>query len=156
VGLVRITIEAFGETELSRELLRFVGRADDMRPAFAAVRERFLKLEQEQFDSGGKYSGGWKPLNPAYVQAKERHGLEPNILVATGRLKKSLTQAGGDSVFETTRDSALFGSNVPYGVFHQSRQPRRHLPRRPPVEIPKHEKVEWIKILQHYLIRGTL
>jgi phage gpG-like protein len=153
---VRITIEAFGETELSRELLRFTQRADDMRPAFAEVRERFLKLETEQFDSGGRYSGGWAPLKDGYAQAKLRAGLDPNILVATGRLKKSLTDKGTDSVYETTRDSALFGSNVPYGVFHQSRQPRRFLPRRAPVAIPEREKIEWIKVLQHYLIRGTL
>lgn len=156
---MRISIEAFGETELSRELLRFVDRVDDMKPAFDAIHKRFIALEVEQFQTEGSAgpSGAWAPLSQGTIDAKVRAGLPANILQATGRLRDSLTKIdGADAVFRQDKDSAFFGSTVPYGVFHQSRQPRHVLPRRPPVDIPEISKKEWLKVLQGYIVKGHL
>jgi phage gpG-like protein len=158
-SLVRISIDSFGESQLSREILRVSEHAENMVPAFNAVRDLFYKLEKEQFESGGKYSpgGAWAPLAQGTIDAKVRAGLPPDILVATGRLKASLTTSGdADAKYETTADSMTIGSNVPYGMFHQSTQPRTRLPRRPPVSIPEQNKKEWLKVLQRYLITGEV
>src|SRR5205807_5567870 len=79
-------------------------------------------------------SDRWAPLAASTVAYKARHGLDPRILHATLRLRKSLTTFDGeDHIFEITEDEMMVGSRTPYGIFHQSRRPRTRLPRRPPV-----------------------
>lgn len=155
---MRIEIQAFGETELSREILTLGRRAEDPLPALNAVHEHFLKLEEEQFDTEGAAGadGSWAPLAPSTVARKAAAGLDPRILHATLELRKSLSESSdGNHVYRPTPDGAFMGSAVPYGVFHQSREPRHRLPRRPPVSLSEEDKVEWIKIVQRWLVSGV-
>jgi phage gpG-like protein len=125
----------------------------DMRPAFRKIHESFIGVEKYQFSSQGALSGGWAPLAASTVDFKAKHGLDPRILHATHRLRDSLTTfEGEDHIYETSHDEMKVGSEVPYGIFHQSTAPRTRLPRRPPVQIRETTKRRWIKYLQMYLM----
>jgi phage gpG-like protein len=128
-----------------------------MRPAFNEVHERFLKLEKRQFDTQGAATGErWAPLAPSTRAYKAAHGLDPRILHATLRLRRSLTQSGdSDHVYHVSPDEALMASSVPYGMYHQSRAARTRLPRRPPVVIPDRDKQDWMKVLQRHIVGGS-
>jgi phage gpG-like protein len=74
----------------------------------------------EASPSGSK----WRPLSPRTIKRKG-HGI---ILYETGRLKASLIGATGDSVRAVSHRGLLFGTEVPYSIFHQdgtSRLPQR-------------------------------
>lgn len=158
-----VTIEAFGEAQVSRELLGLSIRGDDPTPVFAAVRERFFQLEEKQFDSQGAEgaAGTWAPLAPSTVASKAAAGMDPRILHATLTLRDSLTKESSEYARYERMGNAYYhelfiGSAVPYGVYHQSTQPRHKLPRRPPVSIPEPEKVEWLKMIQRFIVTGEV
>lgn len=151
-----ISISAFGETEMSRELLRWSFAAYDMRPAFDRIHDSFTRREIYQFSTQGGLSGGWAPLAASTVAYKARAGLDPRILVATGKLKNSLTRKGNENhVYTVTPDSMFIGSSVEYGKFHQSRAERHKLPRRPVVVLDDATRRNWVKILQTWLAAGS-
>lgn len=155
--VMELRLDVFGETELSRKLLRFEKLVENPRPAFDMLHTQFLELEREQFESGGQYSpeGHWAPLAESTVAAKAAAGLDPRTLIATQRLFKSLTEAHSeDHVYHTTDDTMTIGSLVDYGKFHQSRAPRTRLPRRPPVAIPEQTKKHWVRLLQGWLMES--
>lgn len=152
---MQLRIEAFGDNILARDILRIKDRAMDMRPAFEVIHEDFKKVEDWQFSTqGGTHR--WKPLAPSTVAYKAAAGLDPRILHATLRLRKSLTEDGEDHVHMMTHDELVMGSKVPYGIYHQSRRPRKRLPRRPPVDLSETAKRRWVKVLQRYLMTGEL
>ncbi|HEU5046065.1 MAG TPA: hypothetical protein VFT75_18240 [Nocardioidaceae bacterium] len=155
---MRVVIEAFGEREMSREILRITDRAIDPTPVFGVIYADFLRYEAALFDTEGALADKpWAPLKPATVAYKQRKGLDPRILHATLTLRDSLTDPNSeDAKLEITPDSVFMGSDVPYGVYHQSRGPRKHLPRRPPVMLTSEVRVDWIKKLQRWLVRGEL
>ena len=148
---MRITLEAFGEVQLDRELMRISRNAADMRPAFDSIHQDVLKDDREQFSSeGGRFSGGWRPLAASTVAAKARGGFDLRILHRTLRLRNSLTQPGhADHIYQTTADEMHFGSRVPYGVFHQL---GRGVPRRRPFELDTAARREIMKHLQRHLL----
>jgi phage gpG-like protein len=155
--VMELRIDVFGETELSRKLLRFTQAVENPKPAFDMLHTQFLHLEHEQFESGGKFSpdGLWAPLADSTVARKAALGLDPRTLIASGRLFKSLSDPNSeDHIYHTTDDSMFIGSRVEYGVYHQSRAPRTRLPRRPPVSLPESEKKHWVKLLQGWLIES--
>jgi phage gpG-like protein len=155
---MNLVIEAFGEVEMNRKLLRFAHNAENMKPAFDEIYEAFLEAEQDQFEGQGVGpSGRWAPLAPSTQAAKDRLGIDGRILYGeTGDLFASLTSwHDPNAVYDTTPDSATFGSNVEYGKFHQSRAPRSRLPRRPPVDLTTTQKRTWMQILQRHLVSGV-
>lgn len=152
-----LVIEAFGETEVSRTLLRFADNAADMSEAFDEVHEEFIAAEKAQFEGQGVGpSGPWAPLAPSTAAAKARLGIDSRILYgATGNLMASLTGSGSDAVYTKAADSVVFGSNTDYGKYHQSRQPRTRLKRRPVIDLSDATKTSWLKILQRHLMTGA-
>jgi phage gpG-like protein len=151
---MRLELEVYGDVQLARELLRFRDRGMDMTPAFVKVADDFLEIGRQQFGSQGGRSGGWAPLQPAYLARKIRDGYDPRILHRTLRLRRSLTMSTADSIRRITPEEMFVGSRVPYGVHHQHGAPRANLPRRRPIELSNADRVRWIKILQRYLIEG--
>lgn len=152
---MRLDLETFGEKQFSREILRVGANAKDMRPAFDEVHDLFLKVEDQQFSSqGGAYSGGWRPLAPSTRSRKARLNLDPRILHATLRLRKSLTnKTHVDHVYRASADEMFIGSRVPYGKFHQ--KGAGNLPRRRPVEFNDAIRRDILKILQRHLMGGV-
>lgn len=156
--MVMLSLDSFGDQQLSRRLLRFTDRVDDMRPALRVIADDFLDIQKSQFTSQGRYgSGGWRPLAPTTVASKARRGHDPHILHATLRLRKSLTSKyGPDVVRKITRNEMFVGTRVPYAKHHQHGAPRARLPQRRPVELPARDRKNWMKILQRYLVEGDV
>jgi len=148
-----MTLEVFGEVQLSRELLRVGANAANMRPAFDEIHEDLLDAEQQQFSSqGARFSGGWRPLAASTVAAKARAGQDPRILHRTLRLRNSLTQAGHpDHVYDVGADEMFTGSRVSYGVYHQHGDEPR-MPRRRPFELDAATRRDIMKVLQRHLL----
>ena len=150
--MVIISFEVFGDKQVERELLRLSDAAADMRPAGERFMEYMRSVERTQFDSQGRTgSGGWAPLKPRTVASKAARGLDPRILRATDRLRKSLTnKTSPDHIEEINADSFFFGSRVSYGSFHQTGT--RRMPQRRPVELSERNRRAVVKIIQSHLI----
>lgn len=96
---------------------------------YSKTLEPFLKVFEGTHAAGfaaeaNPVGSKWKPLSPRTVKRKG-HGI---ILYKTGRLKASLIGATGDSVRAVSHRGLLFGTEVPYSIFHQdgtSRLPQR-------------------------------
>jgi len=151
-----LNVDVFGEVQFSRELLRIVDRTTDMRPAWQAVHRSFLGAERRQFATeGGTYSGGWAPLKPTTVASKIAAGLDPRVLHATLRLRRSLTsELSADHVFRMSFDEMFVGSSVPYGVHHQFGT--KFMQRRRPVEFNDALRKRWVKIMQSWIMKAEV
>jgi phage gpG-like protein len=153
---ITLSIESYGEKVVERVLSRF---ADDLAVptvALQAIAGIMREETEAQFDTEGEHaSGGWKPLARSTLERKERLGLDHRILRATGRLFESLTQqAAPDHIERLSGDSLVFGSAVPYGIYHQSSRPRTRLPYRPPVALNAEAKKRIVKTAQRALVEG--
>lgn len=156
---MNLTIDVFGDTQFSRELLRIGDRAEDMTPVFRELADDFLQMEREQFDSEGRHSGGWTPLKPSTIESKQRRGLDPRILHATLALRKSLTVLGAaGQIRKISADELVLGTDVrseegfPYPAAHQ--RPLRGQTRRRIIEFTPFKRVEWTKAIQRHIL-GT-
>lgn len=151
---MRLELEAFGDVQFSREILRVGANAEDMRPAFNEVHDTVRDAEKKQFSTEGRaFSGGWKPLAPSTVKYKAAHQLDPRILHATLRLRTSLTTSHGrDHVFRATKDEMFVGTRVPYARWHQLGTKDGRLAQRRPFELDEAVRREIVKILQRHLV----
>lgn len=152
---MKVDFEVFGDQQLSRELVRWGDRADDLSPAFEAFADGVVAIERKQFGSQGRYaSGGWARLQPTTLAAKAAAGLDPRILHATLRLRKSLTsKSHADHVRDIGRDEVFVGTSVPYARYHQQ---GRGVKRRRPVELTARDRRNAVKTIQLWLARGEV
>jgi hypothetical protein len=155
---MRIIFEVAGDKQIDRELLRISGRAQDATPAFESIAGLWIEETRQQFESEGRHaSGGWKPLKPETLRAKQRHGLRPEILRAHDLLLHSLTQRrDSNMVLEIGPTGIAYGSKLPYAAAHQNPRSTNPLPRRRPVEFTEATRVETVKRLQRYLLTGEV
>jgi phage gpG-like protein len=58
-------------------------------------------------------------------------------------------------IFEAHPTELVFGTRVPYAIFHQTGT-SRGLPRRRPIELTEQTRRECVKILQRWLVEGAL
>lgn len=149
-----LSIVADGETIVERRLLRFAENVEHPQAALEVVGDLLRESTQKQFDSEGGYaSGGWKDLAQSTIDQKARLGLDPHILRATDRLMNSLVHKfDPDHIEQTSEDTLIFGSLVPYGIYAQSSQPRTKIPFRPPVAITEADKRTMVKRVQQALL----
>lgn len=150
---VRFTLSFWGEHQLDRTLERIEFAGQDATPAWEVMAGQFLTAERRQFASEGAFaSGGWAPLKPNYAEWKARHFPGKTILRRTDDLWRSLTQGPAIRILEPT--FMVLGSDVDYGAHHQHGGP--NLPRRRPVELTETMRREWVRILQRYLLTGSV
>lgn len=156
-GVLTLQIESYGETIVKRSLLRFAEDLENPRPGLEAVADLLRHDVEEQFDTeGGHASGGWQALSDKRVEEKARLGLDPRILRASGALMESLTRKFDSRHIERLSGASLtFGSNVLYGVYHQSSLPRTVIPFRPPIALTEEDKREMVKAMQAALAKGN-
>lgn len=152
-----LEIQVFGESAISRRMLRFSERAADVSPALEEIAKMFYESEAKQFESeGGWASGGWQPLAVETVIEKSRNNdWSDKILQRTGALMESLTSSESSHGTKTvTPDTLTIESTVPYGIYHQ--QPGGPtggvLPMRKPVELPQQVRRDMIKVLQAWIV----
>lgn len=92
-------------------LEKMASRMVDIRPLKGAILTALLEGERRMW--ARPRGSRWAPLAESTIERKRREGLPPQILVATGKLRDSLTQEAGDgSIREAGRDYIRFGTTV--------------------------------------------
>lgn len=153
--VVRLRLSLDGETVIDRVLSGIEARAQDLTPAWPGVLEAFFVITKQAFATEGASTGApWKGLKPSTQKDRQRKGFPPAhpILARTHALERALTGAGGS--FASIGPSQLtlrLSSEVGYFKYHQSRRPRRVLPRRAPVLFTADNRYALIKPVRLYL-----
>lgn len=121
---IRWTIE--GVPELSRILFKEYKKVEDFSEPLFKSSQLILKDVETQFMTEGGLSGGWKPLAANTIAGRIREGFGAGpILQRTGTLRRSFKA-------ELDKKKAVITSyGVDYYKYHQSREARTKLPRRP-------------------------
>ena len=111
---------------MDRGIARFADGVADYRPIWPVIEEDFYAQMKDQFKTEGAEGGeAWVPLTPEYAGWKEQHYPGQPILQRTGDLYNSLTSStDANAVLVEGRKSLTLGSRVPYGMYHQSNEPR--------------------------------
>lgn len=150
----RIQFSFLGEDTIDRRLERFELGAQNAAPAFDKMGNSLVLAEQKQFKSEGGYgSAGWAPLSAAYAARKRREVGNKPILVYSGTLKKGLTHRPFP-VEAVEAQFAVFGTDLDYALYHQHGTPR--MPARPVISLPESVRQQWVKILQRWLVTGSV
>lgn len=159
---VRITLDLFGDVQLDRELLRTTERVDDLRPAYRHIARDLRRWEHQLFMTRGR-SGGepWPALLPQTVASKRRsrrphvRANAERVLIASGRLHDSLTDAGdSEHIEDIDRTTFRFGTRVPYGRFHQ--RGTRRMRQRRVLALTERQRRDVIRTVQKWLFTGHL
>lgn len=117
------------DAEFKAMLNRAAERVSDLRVAFREIQRDWWKANKAQFSLKG--SGQYPPLSPKYAARKAVTHPGAPILVRSGRLRDSLTNRGtSDTISQIGKLSLVTGTTVPYGIYHQSDEPRDRLPLR--------------------------
>ncbi len=155
---VRFTLEIEGEVQLDRALSRFGEHLSDMAPFFEQLSNKLMSITSLQFDSEGGRTGGWAPLSPQYAAYKlSQVGAQP-LLSYSGRMRRSLTERGGENIREITSDSLRWGTSVrssggfPYPRVHQTGGPRANIPQRRIIDLTEDDRREMMKMLQRWMV----
>lgn len=110
----------------------------DLRVPFGLIGADFYKSEQAIFSlkGPGKYppfKGPKDATGKTKYQAEKikKVGFDYPLLVRTGRLSASvLGPSNPGSIYKVTALSLTIGTSVPYGIYHQSDEPRAKIPLR--------------------------
>lgn len=155
--MLRFQIEVSGEKTLDRAFNRVTERITDFRKdIWPAVRDVFITIEQQQFQSSGARgaSGPWPELSQKYEEWRSRAFNQPFPfpMLRTYALKKSLTQKGdSDFVYDDRPLELTVGSKNPYGGYHM--QAYKNRPARPPISVSEKQKVMIVKSIQRELVK---
>lgn len=116
-----VTID--GQQQATRAFNTLNESIRDFRPVWPEIHMYFLRASLEQFATQGARGGQtWQPLSERYGKWKAKRYPGKPILVATERLRRSLSlggQKGGDQVYEASPLSLTMGTAVPYARYHQ-------------------------------------
>lgn len=142
---------------------------DDLRIPFGLILADFYRSEQAIFKlkSAGQYpdykSGG---AESKYAQAKQkRRGFKYPLLVDSGALAASLLKKDAPGAVASVGPASLiFGTQIHYGLYHQSDRPRSKIPLRKFLfigpEAPQFATSEqqgrperWMNILNDYTLK---
>jgi phage virion morphogenesis protein len=149
---IRVTIN---DTQLQQRLSQLAVRYLDLTPANRDIGEYLLRRTRRRFDTEIAPDGTpWKSLAAATVKAKERRkrtgipyrtrARPDSILKDTFTLRDSIT-------YLATRDSVAVGTNIVYGIYHQSDEPRTKVPHRPFLGLDDADRSEIVAIITDYL-----
>lgn len=144
-----ITWTLTGGAEVKHVLLGVRDRALDGAPVLAVILDDMRRLEAELFSTEGY--GEWEPLAKSTLERKAEEGYPDKILQATEWLMDSLTGnlAAGGHVEHITPEEIVYGTTVPYAIFHQTGT--RYMPARPPVDVREVDVRRWTKMIQAYV-----
>ncbi len=143
------------DARLQEQLAELAQRAGDLSPAMKDIGEYMLRKTRQRFDTQTAPDGTrWAPLAPSTVKAKQRRqrtgkpyrtNASPEaILKDTFTLRDSITYVPG-------RSSVAIGTNIGYGVYHQSDLPRTKIPKRAFLGLDDADRSEIIAIVQDHL-----
>ncbi len=145
-----VDIDEHGSRVVARHLLGVEHRTLHPRPAFARIGEQMLLAERHLFDSQGAFAGRhWPADEPETLERKAELGLDPRVLHATRRLRRSLVQRGNPEQIRRSTDRGIeFGTTVPYAKFHARD--------RPPVQFGRAQRRQFERTLSRWILDGTL
>lgn len=140
-----------GQDQVLRTFTCWTEGLRDFSPALEDIADDFLNLEQQQFAGEGRTgSGGWKALSPDYAAWKATNYPGAKILERDGWLRDSLTVKDAPfQIRDITATQAVLGTNVPYGMYHQTGTKR--MPARPPIQLSESDKTRWGKLVHEWL-----
>lgn len=102
----------------SPEFDALLARLRNMRPAWKLVADALRAAFRENFDAGGRPQ--WTPLRPSTLASKAARGYPANPLVASGKLRDSVTVEGAPGHIENlTEKGGEIGSSLPTFAFHE-------------------------------------
>lgn len=156
--MYEIAFSLEGVTEVSRRFAARAERVGDLTPAWPEVDKVFHLLVQQQFASAGAQGGErWPELarRTQLERAREGYGPKRPILVRTGDLQRSLTTLNGDAISVHHPTYYARGTGVEYFRYHQSRKPRKVIPRRAAIELSAKAKDALLRPIRIYLRGGT-
>ena len=131
---LKFTIE--GVPELSRVLAMTYQKVENMKKPLRASADLILRDVETQFRTEGGLTGGWKPL----TDPKATHP----ILQVSGSLRRSFYSLVDEK-------KAIVSSNSPYFMYHQSRLPRKKLPRRAMLVLTEYTKQNIVEEFHKFL-----
>ena len=102
---------------LDRSLSALEERLRDWAPAFRAIADDALApFVEKQFASAGAEGGTpWQAL-----ASRQRRGGAGAMLIRTGRMAASFQQGGAGHIETISGTKLVWGSQVPYAIFHQT------------------------------------
>jgi len=137
-------------TPASQRLVDRLAKAGqiDLRPTMEVVGIGYRKEVQMIFSRQQPRGDGmrWAPLSEKYAAWKAVHYPGQPMLVRTGALRQSMTTKGAEgNITAISKTSAIFGTSIRYGIYHDSDKPRKgNLPRRNFSE-PSERRIKIIK-----------
>ena len=147
--MTQVNFEVLGERQVSQMLSRTTDKAKDLGPFWVMVGGLLTEIVQEQFNTEGSRTGGWAPLSDRYASDKVRQFGNQPILVATGEMRESLLGGSGGIQRQQGNDQMVFGTSVPYAVYHQAGTQR--MPQRRILDMTEADRRTMMKLLQRHL-----
>lgn len=138
---LEFTVE--GEKRLSRKLHGVEEGMKNFYPTFRKVGRNLKKTFKNNFAYRGRLlNKPWESLAMSTLKEKKRLGyLWQGPLVRTGKMKRSFRS-------RPERLQVTVDNPTPYFKYHQSKRPRRHLPRRVMISLTKGKRQEIVRMFQ--------
>lgn len=152
----RLQLRVEGVLVVDRLLRGIEEHARDLTPAWPQVVMAFRAIEKKAFETegGSTDDGPWPELAPKTQRERARlgYGAAHPILQRTQKLHRALTLGVG--VYERmTRDSLALQlePDLKYFDYHQSRAPRKRLPRRAMVSLTEQDRQELMRPIRLHI-----
>jgi phage gpG-like protein len=142
---------------LDLKFSRLMFRTKDLRPVQNRIIQKYRNEVDLQFASQGSRGGfPWRPLKPSTIEGRVRAGFAPGpILQRTGTLRDSLVNSNHRLGCKGNTPLGWFlGTQVKYAVYHQSRAPRKKLPRRAFLTITRSFRLFVIRAIHRFVVKG--
>lgn len=152
---------------------RALNTVTDLRIPYGLILQDFYKSQRAIFKlkSAGLYPDfkGERDQDgktPYQKRKLKKFGFDYPLLKATGKLEKSTTTPNSEgSVSKITPLTLVFGTSIPYAIYHQSDSPRSKIPLRKMIfigpEAPRFATSEqkgrlqrWLNILNDYVLKS--
>lgn len=150
--------EIAGERQLARRFTHLALAPTNFKKPLARMARDVIYPEiRHQFESEG--NPGWAALSAHYRSWKALHYPGKPKLVATGKLKASLTnRKAAGAIYRLTKEELVIGTNLKtpdgewnLGLIHQLGAPRASIPARPMMRLRASAQTQAVMIFSEWL-----
>lgn len=152
--MLTITGHLEGEIVVQRKLEGLAERMGDLTPAWPSVLRVFRGIMRATFATEGASTGSpWPQLAESTVKQREREGFPGRhpILQRTHVLERALTSEGGAAVVVQLPRYFAVAVDLDYFKYHQSKAPRRKIPRRAMINLTQDNKTALLHPIRLYV-----
>ena len=148
--------EIDGDKEIIHDIGLAIDRTTDLGPVWPKVYDAWMAWQKKVFATEGEAIGTrWESLSPNYAAWKAKRYPGKTILRRTDTLYHSLTKRSAKgTVYVPEKQALRIGTDISYAKYHQSREPRRSLPRRPFIMLTPAMMTNFSKLIHKYLWKG--